>query len=88
MIKHLFLSHPRSVGESYPEHAVTAFRFGGTMVMGGVACMIHALVPALFQRSASDRVKRLYAQMIARQPAFTARRPAFHEPEWQIEYEI
>jgi hypothetical protein len=88
MIKRLFLAHPRSVGESYSEHAATAFRFGVAMVTGGMACMIHALVPALFQRSASDRVKRLYAQMVARQPAFTARRPAFHEPEWQIEYEI
>ena len=88
MIERLFLAHPRSVGESYPQHAATALRFGGSMVAGGIACMVHALVPALFPRSASDRVKRLYTQMVARQPAFTSRRPAFHEPEWQIEYEI
>jgi hypothetical protein len=88
MIHRIFLAHPRSVGESYPEHAATAARFGATMMIGGAACLIHALVPALFPRSASDRVKRLYAQMVARQPAFASRRPAFHEPEWQIEYEI
>lgn len=88
MIDRFFLSHPRSVGETYFEHACTAARFGVTMVIGGVACLIHALLPTLFPRSASDRVKRLYAQMIARQPAFAERRPAFDEPEWQIEYEI
>jgi hypothetical protein len=88
MIDRIFLSHPRSVGESYSEHAATAARFGATMVVGGVACLIHAVLPALFPRSASDRVKRLYAQMVSRQPAFAERRPAFHEPEWQIEYEI
>lgn len=88
MIDRLFLSHPRSVGESYGEHARTAARFGMAMVLGGVACMIHALVPALFPRAASDRVKRLYGQMKARQPAFAEHRPAFTEPGWQIEYEI
>lgn len=88
MIDRIFLSHPRSVGESYAEHAGVAGRFGATMVIGGLACMIHAVIPAVFPRTASDRVKKLYAQMIARQPAMATRRPAFQEPEWQIEYEI
>lgn len=86
MIDRLFLSHPRSVGESYTEHAAVAGKFGATMVVGGLACMIHAVLPSVFPRAASDRVKRLYAQMVARQP--NMRRPAFEEPEWQIEYEI
>ena len=88
MFDRLFLAHPRSVGESYTEHAATAARFGATMMIGGAACILHALVPAIFPRAASDRVKRLYAQMRARQPNFAARRPAFDEPEWQLEYEI
>ena len=41
-----------------------------------------------FVRTASDSVKRLYGQMMARQPNFAERQPAFHQPEWQIEYEI
>ena len=88
MIERIFLSHPRSVGESYGEHAATAARFGFTMILGGLACVVHAIVPALFVRTASDAVKRLYAQMKARQPAFAKDRPAFQQPEWQIEYEI
>jgi len=86
MFDRIFLSHPRSVGESYTEHAGVAARFGVTMVIGGAACILHAFIPAIFPRTASDRVKKLYAQMVARQP--NLRRPAFEEPEWQIEYEI
>lgn len=88
MFDRLFLSHPRSVGESYAEHAATAGRFGITMIVGGAACLVHAVVPVLFTRTASDAVKRLYGQMKARQPAFSQDRPAFQQPEWQIEYEI
>ena len=87
-LRHLFLSHPQSLGESYGEHAATAARFGWTMVVGGAACLVHALVPAWFSHTASDRVKALYAQMKARQPAFSATPPAFKDPAWQLEYEI
>ena len=58
------------------------------MLWGGLACMVHALIPVLFVRTASDSVKRLYALMKARQPAFAAEPPAFSEPGWQLEYEI
>ena len=83
-----FVSHPKSVGETYLEHASVAGRFGATMVVGGVACMIHAVFPALFPHAASDRVKRLYLRMKSRQPAFSDQPPAFASPAWQLEYEI
>ena len=83
-----FLAHPRSVGESYWEHAAVAGRFGAVMVVGGIACLVHAVFPALFPRTASDRVKRLYQQMKSRQPAFAAKPAAFQDPAWQLEYEI
>ena len=88
MIERIFLRHPRSVGESYGEHAATAASFGFAMVAGGLACIVHAVLPTLFTRTASDTVKRLYGQMKARQPAFAEQRPAFHQPEWRPEYEI
>ena len=66
MFERIFLSHPRAVGESYGEHATTAARFGFTMIVGGAACVVHAIVPVLFVRTASDAVKRLYGQMLAR----------------------
>lgn len=88
MIDHLFFAHPRSVGETYREHAATAAGFGAAMVAGGLACLVHAVVPALFARTASDTVKRLYTRMMTRQPAFAGRAPAFTEPAWPLEYEI
>lgn len=87
MIDRFFLAHPRSVGESYGEHAMVAARFGFTMIVGGAACVIHSIFPNIFPRTASDAVKRLYAQMQARQPG-AARQLPHQQPEWQIEYEI
>jgi len=80
-----FAEHPRSVGESYAEHFRVALRFGLTMVSGGFACLVHALVPALFERTGSGTVERLYAEMTARQPDL---RPAHEDPCWRPEYEI
>lgn len=88
MIDRMFFSHPRSVGESYGEHFGVAFGFGVRMVAGGLACMVHAVVPTLFERKGSDTVKGLYATMKARQPSYSATPPAFTEPQWQLEYEI
>lgn len=62
----LFLKHPHSIGESYLQHMATALHFGAVMVVSGVACMIHAIVPALFEKTASNTVARLYARMTNR----------------------
>jgi hypothetical protein len=86
LIQRWFAAHPRSVGESYTEHFRTAARFGAAMVSAGVACLLHALVPALFERTGSHTVKRLYAEMTARQPSLL--RPAHEDPRWRPEYEI
>jgi len=82
MFKRLFLDHPRSVGESYVQHADVAARFGLTLIVAGLACLMHALVPALFTRTASDTVKRLHARLGRRAPAHPA------PSEWQLTYEI
>ena len=66
MIDQLFLKHPREVAESYPQHMGVAMRFGFLMVRSGLACMIHGIVPALFTRTGSSMVKRLYGEMRAR----------------------
>ncbi|MGZ3195736.1 MAG: DUF6356 family protein [Croceibacterium sp.] len=85
-IRRWFVAHPESVGETYPEHFGVATRFGLAMVGGGFACLVHALVPALFVRPGSTTIKGLYGEMVARQPG--APRPAHEEPHWQPEYEI
>ena len=55
-----FVRHPNSVGESYAEHAAFAGRFGATLMLAGLAALIHAVLPFAFERTASGIVKRLY----------------------------
>ncbi|MBB4154319.1 hypothetical protein GGQ80_002232 [Sphingomonas jinjuensis] len=88
MIDHLLLAHPRSVGESYTEHARVASGIGFAMIGGGLACLVHAVVPAWHTRTGSNVIKRLYARLMSRQPAFASQTPAFAQPAWQLEYEI
>lgn len=59
----LFLEHPRSLGESYLQHQLYAFRFGLSLIAAGSACLVHGLVPALFPRAGSSTVTRLYDRM-------------------------
>jgi hypothetical protein len=86
LIHRWFLAHPQSVGEAYPEHFGVAFRVGFVMIAGGLACLIHALVPRLFERTGGGTIKRLYAEIVARQPG--SERLAHEEPSWRPEYEI
>jgi hypothetical protein len=75
MIDRFFLSHPRSVGESYAEHFGIASRFGLTMLAGGFAVLVHGFFPALFTTTGSDTVKRLHRMVQIRQTA---------NPEYEI----
>ena len=69
MIAKLFTDHPRTIGETYGQHARTALSFGWRMVVGGLACMVHAVVPGLFVKSASRTVVQLNAEMRRRKPS-------------------
>jgi hypothetical protein len=57
-------AHLAEVGESYFEHMRFAFLVGALAVGAGLACMLHALVPAICQTSCSRAVaslQRLFA---------------------------
>ncbi len=60
----LFTEHPRTVGESYAEHLGQASRFGLRMVLGGLACLVHGLLPFLFVRTGSATINELHARMV------------------------
>ncbi|HEY8614731.1 DUF6356 family protein [Phenylobacterium sp.] len=61
-----FTRHPYAVGETYLQHARTAGRLGLQLVVAGVACLIHAAAPWLFEDFASRRVRSLHEQMSRR----------------------
>ena len=62
----LFLNHPRAVEESYGEHAIFAGRFAAQLFFAAVCALNHALIPGVFEKTASKIVARLYAQTAGR----------------------
>ena len=68
MIAKLFTDHPRAIGETYGQHARTAWSFVWRMVTGGLACMVHAVIPGVFVKTASRTVVQLDAEMRGRKP--------------------
>ena len=48
-----FTAHPASVGETYLEHMRFARKFGGRMLLGGAAAVVHSWFPFLFVTTAS-----------------------------------
>ena len=59
-----FQRHPRTVGETYWEHFSVAASFGAAMILGGIACLIHAVFPAWFEFTASRVILQLYTRML------------------------
>jgi Family of unknown function (DUF6356) len=66
MIGRLFRDHPRSLGMSWARHGSGALAIGARMIGGGVACIVHAMVPALFTETAGRTVVDLHAHMTRR----------------------
>jgi hypothetical protein len=75
----LFAEHPREIGETYSEHASHAGYIGTRMLLAGLACLVHAVVPGLFIRTASntvDGIIELMAKRTAHSPDSSAAVPA------------
>ena len=66
MLGRLFRDHPKSLGMSWAEHGVGAVVIGARMVGAGLACIVHAVVPALFTETAGRTVKSLHDHMVSR----------------------
>jgi hypothetical protein len=60
----LFTQHPASVGETYLQHLRSASTFAIRMLAGGLACMVHAFLPFIFERTASNCIHQLHQRMV------------------------
>jgi hypothetical protein len=69
IVNRLFLDHPASVDETYLEHLSTASAFGGRLVIAGLTCFVHALLPCCFTRTASNQIRTLVQEMDSRRRA-------------------
>lgn len=68
-LRRRFSGHPASVGQTYLEHLRFAWHFGASMVLGGLACTVHGVLPFLFEASGSRRVRALHARLASRHSA-------------------
>lgn len=62
MIDRIFLDHPRKVDETYLEHAAFAGKFSLRLFGAAFAALIHAVIPAAFDKTASRIIADLYAK--------------------------
>lgn len=65
-IDRLFLDHPRSVNETYLDHMDVAMSISGKLFVAGMACFVHALIPGLFQNTASSIMNKILHQQRSR----------------------
>ncbi len=57
--------HLNEVNETYLQHMRIAFKIGLTMLVTGVFCLIHGLIPSLFKKTGSNQIAKIY-KMISR----------------------
>lgn len=68
-LKGLFTDHPASVHETYFGHMAFAAWFASRLFLAAGAALVHAVLPFLFETTASRIVRELYERTSKRQPA-------------------
>lgn len=59
-----FTEHPASVGETYFGHMFSALSFCGKMTLALMACLVHAFLPFLFEKTGSRMITELMDGMV------------------------
>ena len=77
----LFTDHPRSLGMSWASHGVGAVAIGFRLIGAGIACLVHALVPAWFTQTAGRTITTMHDE-IARRKEGAANPDAW--PDYEI----
>ena len=57
--------HLNEVNETFFHHMRIAFKIGIIMLVTGVFCLIHGLIPGLFKKTGSNQITKMY-QMVSR----------------------
>jgi hypothetical protein len=59
-LQRLFLSHPQAVDESYGEHFLFALGLAARLFGAGLAALVHAIIPCLFETTASRMIREMH----------------------------
>jgi hypothetical protein len=55
-MENIFTKHPKEVGETYLQHGIQSMRYSLTFLFLFTIALIHAILPFLFKKIASDIV--------------------------------
>lgn len=66
LLSRIFLAHPATVHESYFGHMRFALWFFFWLMTAAFAALVHAIIPALFETTASRIIKRLHQRVMDR----------------------
>ena len=72
----MLTKHLNEVGETYFQHFRHAAGFAGTMMLAAIACMIHAVLPFLFERTGSNCIRYLHDRMVLNRANLTRNKPS------------
>ena len=56
----LMTDHPNSVGETYFQHFMFALGFSLRLFAAAAAALVHAFLPFLFEKTASNAIKEMH----------------------------
>ena len=65
-LKSAFTAHPGSVNETYVQHLVFASRFALRLFAAGGAALIHAILPFMFEKTASNLIRQMHHDIVSR----------------------
>lgn len=63
-LKSLFTEHPASVNETYIEHMGMSGSFAVTLFLAAGAATVHAILPFMFEKTASGMINKLHGRMV------------------------
>jgi hypothetical protein len=63
-MRDFFTKHPASVGETYLQHMGVALSFALWLAIAALAALVHAVLPALCEKTASRIITRLHDRMV------------------------
>ena len=71
-ITRAFTDHPAAVGETWGQHASTAFGFALSLQGAALAALVHAILPFMFVKTASKIITRLHTRMVSHRSRTTS----------------
>jgi hypothetical protein len=88
MFSKMFIDHPASVNETYSQHFLHSMKFSMKLFKAGIACFIHALVPAACVTTGSRAITELHHEMVLFRIKNETKKPKNWPKDDSIEYMI